>query len=64
MCYRRRETYTLMIQASMLQAIPRIKEGIASTMTTPYKILLPVKRHILCHTLVQFEIELVSLHLT
>ena len=48
--YSSRETYTLMIQASMLQVIPRINEGIASRMTTPYRNLLPVKRHILWDT--------------
>ena len=48
--YSSRQTYTLMIQASMLQVIPRINEGIASRMTTPYRNLLLVKRHILRYT--------------
>jgi hypothetical protein len=45
--YSSRETYNLTVQASMLQAMPRINEGIASRMTMLYRNLLLVKRHIL-----------------
>ena len=63
--YSSRETYTLMIQTSMLQVIPRKNDGIASRMTTPYRNLLLVKHHILRSTdSVWNEIESVDTHLT
>ena len=46
----------------MLQAIPIINEGIASRMTTPYRILLLVKRQILRHAVIQFGIAVVYLY--
>ena len=48
--YSSHEMYNLMIQISMPQVTPRINEGIASRMTTPYRNLLFVKRHILRYT--------------
>ena len=48
--YSSHTTYTLMIEASMLQIIPGINEGIASRATILYKLLLLVKRQILPHT--------------
>ena len=47
------ETYTDPIQLTMLQTVPRTNEGIASKMTTPYKILLLVNRQILRQTKIE-----------
>ena len=51
-----------MIQASTPVVKPRINEEVASRMTTPYRILLPVKCQILRHVVVQFGIEFVYLY--
>ena len=61
--YRSRDTYVLMFQASTLVTMPSINEKLASRMTTPYRILLPVKCQILRHAVVQFGIEFVYLYI-